>query len=120
MSTISICPDEHELLAFAMGEPADEAIAPHLDDCPGCRARVERLRAEVSELRLDLGEAADVGPTGSESAGGSGGALSAAVTVPSPMAAALPLAGGTGEPPGAIGRYLVIDRLDTGGAQGEV
>jgi anti-sigma factor ChrR (cupin superfamily) len=54
MAAISTCPDEPELLAVATGEPAGAAIEWHLDVCPGCRERVERLRAELTALRRDL------------------------------------------------------------------
>jgi hypothetical protein len=54
MAAISTCPDEHELLPVATGEPAIEAIEEHLDACPACRERVEQLRAELTALRLDL------------------------------------------------------------------
>ena len=54
MAAILTCPDEHELLPVATGEPAGEAIERHLDACPTCRERVERLRAELAALRLDL------------------------------------------------------------------
>ena len=62
MAAISTCPDEHELLPVATGEPAGEAIERHLDACPICRKRVELLRAELTALRRDLGDGA--GPAG--------------------------------------------------------
>jgi predicted anti-sigma-YlaC factor YlaD len=54
MSRILICPDEHELLVVATGEPAADAIDEHLEGCPDCRQRVERLRAELAALRRDF------------------------------------------------------------------
>ena len=57
MATISTCPDESELLPVAAGETAGEAIARHLDACPICAGRVELLRAELTALRHDLGDA---------------------------------------------------------------
>jgi serine/threonine protein kinase len=50
MAKISAHPDEPELLAVAVGEPAGAAIEEHVADCPACRQRVERLRAEASEM----------------------------------------------------------------------
>jgi hypothetical protein len=54
MAAISTCPDEPELLAVATGEPAGAAMERHLDACPDCRERVERLRAELMALRQDF------------------------------------------------------------------
>ena len=62
MTAISTCPDEHELLPLATGEPGEAAIERHLSTCPACRERVERLRAEVSELRRELGGAPAADP----------------------------------------------------------
>jgi hypothetical protein len=56
MSTILTCPDEDELLPIATGEPADEALAGHLRGCQACSERVDRLRAELTVLRQDLGD----------------------------------------------------------------
>lgn len=58
MAAIMICPDEPALLAVATGEPAGEGIGAHLEGCPACRGRLEHLRAELSALRRDLGDAA--------------------------------------------------------------
>ena len=63
MTAISTCPDEHELLPLATGEPAEAAVERHLSTCPACRGRVERLRAEVSELRRELGGAPAADPS---------------------------------------------------------
>ncbi len=136
MAAILTCPDEHELLAVATGEPAVEEIERHLDACPTCRARVERLRAELAALRLDLeggvnppstepdpavnhdGEPPDGGSTFSWPADPTGDA-DAGPAGPEAVAAARARAEGRTERPGAIGRYLVVDQLD-GGAQGQV
>jgi serine/threonine protein kinase len=136
MTTISTCPDEAELLPAATGEPADEAIARHLDGCPICASRVELLRAELTALRRDLGDEVKLASTepdpavdrqGEPSAGGatlswpSGPAGDAAAEPIGPEAAAAARARAEARPerPGAIGRYLVVDQLDKGG-QGQV
>jgi hypothetical protein len=64
MAAIVTCPDEYELLPVATGEPAGEAIEGHLDTCPACRGRMERLRAELSELRREFGGAVPSEPIG--------------------------------------------------------
>jgi hypothetical protein len=72
MTAISTCPDEHELLPVATGEPAGEAIGRHLEACPICRGRMDLLRAELAALRHDLGDGASPagdaapGPVGPE------------------------------------------------------
>ena len=57
MTAISMCPDEHELLPVATGDPVGEAIEQHLDACPICAGHVELLRAELTAPRHDLGDA---------------------------------------------------------------
>ncbi len=54
MSRMMTCPDEHELLVVATGEPAAVAIDEHLEGCEECRERVDRLRAELSALRREF------------------------------------------------------------------
>jgi predicted Ser/Thr protein kinase len=108
MTSISTCPDEHELLSVATGEPAGEAIARHLDACPICAGRVELLRAELTALHQDLGDGA--GPAGDAAPEPIG---------PEAAAAARARAESPPERPGAIGRYLVVDQLDEG-LQGQV
>lgn len=63
MGAISTCPDEPALLPIALGDPAVGAVQDHLDTCPACRGRVERLRAELSALQLDLDGEADTPST---------------------------------------------------------
>ena len=50
-STLLACPEENELLALAMGEPAAAEVIAHVVDCTSCKATLERLRAEVALLR---------------------------------------------------------------------
>ncbi len=52
MSRILTCPEEHELLTVATGEVVATAIEEHLEACPACRNRVERLRAELEAVRF--------------------------------------------------------------------
>jgi hypothetical protein len=80
MTAISTCPDEPELLAVATGEPTSDAIKRHLDVCPICPRRVERLRAELTALRLDFEGAVtpastETDQTADRSDGPSGGGL---------------------------------------------
>jgi serine/threonine protein kinase len=123
MSATSICPDEDELLAIATGDPNAEAIARHLDVCQDCCNRVERLRVELSGLRRDLGGGMAADPIGSDPAADpEGEASSSGPTLfwpIDPAGPARPEPTGPAERPGAIGRYLIVDRLD-GGSQGNV
>jgi serine/threonine protein kinase len=108
MTDISTCPDEHELLPAATGEPVGDAIERHLGGCPICRGRVDLLRAELTALHHDLADGpGPVGDAASEPVG------------PEAAAAARARAEAQPERPGAIGRYLVVDQLDEGG-QGQV
>jgi hypothetical protein len=58
MTTTLACPDETEMLAVAMGEPVAAAVTAHVDGCVMCRARVDRLKAELASLRQNHGCAA--------------------------------------------------------------
>jgi hypothetical protein len=57
------CLAEHELLAWVSGESASELPRAQLRDCPGCRSRLDRLRAELSEIRLAGPVSATTTPT---------------------------------------------------------
>ncbi len=81
MAAILTCPDEHELLPIATGEPAGAAIAQHLEACPDCRNRVEQLRAELTALRLDLEGGAQPPSTEPDPAVNGGGEPSSGGTV---------------------------------------
>jgi tRNA A-37 threonylcarbamoyl transferase component Bud32 len=94
------CPDEHRLLQVATGEPDGESIQDHLDDCPACRGRMKRLRAELSAVRRALGDGAAAEPIGPG---------------PEEQPPGAELTGGRPERPVAIGQYLVVELLDEGG-----
>ncbi len=132
MSPMLTCPDEHELLAVATGEPMEDSIEGHLASCPDCRRQVERLRAELAALRRDLegGETAastERDPTVNHADEPSSGETTlewpsdlAEMAAPGPIgpeavAAARERAEAGPERPGAIGRYLVVNLLDEGG-----
>jgi anti-sigma factor ChrR (cupin superfamily) len=51
MTTTLACRDETELLALAMGEPVPAAVTAHVEGCPMCRTKLDRLKAEVASLR---------------------------------------------------------------------
>jgi predicted Ser/Thr protein kinase len=136
MAPIPACPDEHELLPVATGDPALEAIEQHLAGCPDCRERVERLRAGLAALRRDFEGAVDFPPTEPDPPvnparePSNGGATLDWTSDPSATAAPEPLgpdavaaargrAEARPERPGAIGRYLIVEMLGSG-TQGEV
>jgi serine/threonine protein kinase len=52
MRPTTACLGDHDLLALAVGEVGSESLRAHLDACPTCRSRLERLRADLSALRL--------------------------------------------------------------------
>ncbi len=52
MKTVISCPEEHELLAVLTGESVGESVRAHLYDCSECNLRLERLRDEVSAIRV--------------------------------------------------------------------
>jgi serine/threonine protein kinase len=92
-STLLNCPDETELLALALGEPLDPAIAEHVAECPSCQAMRDRLEAEVALVRHNHANACG----------------------PEAFAAAPDGAEGHGPLPDVIGRYKVVGLIDTGG-----
>jgi hypothetical protein len=54
MKTLITCPEDHELLAMLAGDSAAEPLRAHVHECPGCKLRLDRLRAEVSAIRMML------------------------------------------------------------------
>lgn len=85
---LATCPDETELLAFANGEPAGDAIDAHVGSCDACRRQIAGFRSSLDELR-GVVESFDLHRAGK----------------PEPEAT----------PPAEIGRYKVLDVLDRGG-----
>jgi serine/threonine protein kinase len=94
----TVCPDDRALLPAALGQGMADAVRAHLESCPDCRGRVDRLREEVAALREASSTASHPGPPGPEAPARSG--------PPEPI-------------PAAIGKYAVVGRLGRGG-QGEV
>ena len=86
------CLSEAELVRLAHGEPPAPRAETHLSDCPACRLRLSRLRAELGVLR------------GLGAPGGLAG-----VTAATPDGRVEP------DAPEYIGRYEVRRRLDRGG-----
>jgi tRNA A-37 threonylcarbamoyl transferase component Bud32 len=106
MTTTSSCPEEHALLPIAMGETASESLGRHVDACPDCRGRLERLRAELAALPRDLGpDQTTCEDPGTADRGQEPPAPARIERRP--------------EVPHAIGKYLIVELLDQGG-QGEV
>lgn len=86
------CPSDDDLLALATGDEFTSAVQAHLETCGDCRQRLERFHAEVSNLRMAVGELL---PPRYEAAGEGG-----------PLAPA--------RPP-IIGKYVVLSALGRGG-----
>jgi predicted Ser/Thr protein kinase len=94
------CPADALLMAVALEEPVPAEVQAHIDDCPDCGRRVERLRAEVRALR-ESSSAEPREPSVLD--------LTTTITV-EPTGPATP-----GPRPAAIGKYLVVGELDRGG-----
>ncbi|WP_010587336.1 serine/threonine-protein kinase [Schlesneria paludicola] len=87
------CPTDDELLPLAAGEPADDGLRAHVDQCPICLARVDQLRREMTELQslaVSMGSTSKLRPAAGPSVE--------------------PLPNST-----KIGRYVVIGNLGSGG-----
>jgi eukaryotic-like serine/threonine-protein kinase len=111
----STCPPEHELLGLLADEPACRDVDGHVASCPQCRIRIQQLNAEIGNLRRVFVSVS----------------MESGQTMPDPTASTVlwkpPVPGGypseAREPsvsvsrdfPSAIGKYLVVGWLDTGG-----
>jgi serine/threonine protein kinase len=133
MPSTPTCPDESELLKIALGEEIDAAVREHVDGCAQCHSRVEQFRAEVASLvGISPGATGSCSterdPASSEEANrsdeGSTESWKSSDGVheedtepvgPDDVAGARERAEGTGQVPGAIGRYMVVGRIDGGG-----
>jgi tRNA A-37 threonylcarbamoyl transferase component Bud32 len=132
LSTLA-CPEENELLALAMGEHAADAVTVHVDECPSCKATLERLQAEVALLRQNHGdgttplsterdptadrdaEPSSVGTTQDWTSADPPGTTATDELGPEAVSAARNLAEGQGTFPDAIGKYKVVGWLGKGG-----
>lgn len=109
------CPPEEELMPLAADEPAPEDVAGHVQGCPDCTVRLNRLKTACRNIRLLVSaEPQFSGPD---------------VTVPCPpkqsgSVADLPATDSGAAPaqldidqglPQKIGKYVVIAALDHGG-----
>jgi eukaryotic-like serine/threonine-protein kinase len=99
MTTTLACLDETEMLAVAMGEPVAAAVTAHVDGCVMCRARRDRLQAELASLRQNQGYAATPPD----------------LFDPESVAEARECAQEKGRWPDAIGKYKVVGWIDGGG-----
>src|SRR5262245_16317504 len=119
------CPEDHELLPLAAGEPADGEVSDHVRRCPACRERVDRMTAEVRSLRRTQAAlptepwpepSAPGGPPEGTGSGVPGGTEdwtpAGSASTPAPPTT---WHAGAGAPPPAIGQYLVVGELDRGG-----
>ncbi len=112
----NLCPEDPELVAILMGNAVPEPVRRHVDDCGACRLRIDRMRAELSEVR----QVADELPARDDAVA----ALVAAIaeTTGHPTATESTEDGfEVTEPtdrrprPESIGRYRIIGELDSGG-----
>ncbi len=129
------CPDDAELLAVVVGEEPSEELREHLDACPKCLGRLERLRIEVAVVRERPRKALLSPSTASEPeadpATASGHADDPNATAPWAAAESSETLGSEPETdlrrtcqpggareanlPAAIGKYLVIGRFPPSG-----
>jgi tRNA A-37 threonylcarbamoyl transferase component Bud32 len=107
------CPEDHDLLPLVSDEAVSDEVRGHLDGCSECRSRLAMLKAEVASLRGSV--EAGMGPAAfspvpdhlDETKDADSLDFQCPDVSPSPASAA--------GPPAAIGRYLVVGVLDTGG-----
>ncbi len=103
------CPDDHEFLPLATGDdlalPQEARLETHLEACPACRERFERLRADIRELRGAAAERTADLPANSSATASSISDLGSGSGQGLP-----PL-----DTPASIGRYRIIAALDSGG-----
>jgi serine/threonine protein kinase len=118
-------------LVLAMGDPIAADVIEHVQRCPSCLTKLDRLRAEVASLRenheqgttppsteRDPALAHDSEPPSSEAT--TEWKLARPGRIPDPpgpeaVAAARAAAEGRGTMPDTIGKYKVVGRLGTGG-----
>jgi predicted Ser/Thr protein kinase len=133
MLSTRACPEENELLALAMGEPAAAEVVAHVVDCTSCKATLERLQAEVALLRQKHGDgttplSTEPDPTGEPVGEPSSIETTEDWTTADPagttdtdklgseaVSAARNRAEGQGSFPDAIGKYKVVGWLGAGG-----
>lgn len=89
MNNQLVCPNDELLAAAAMGEPESPEVSTHLAECTSCRQRVQRYQGMAATLRHAAHGTDDT-------------------TVPQPC---VPSA----ERPAALGKYLVVGELGSGG-----
>jgi hypothetical protein len=134
------CLEDDELLVVLAGEPASELLRAHLDDCPDCRSRLDKLQSELSAIRLTGQVSAPSGPVSTDRDPGSTSfdrspavaaersretATQSLPSTPQPWTNEEPSPAGLlgkdrsapeNEPiPTAIGKYLVVGRFPRSG-----
>jgi predicted Ser/Thr protein kinase len=132
MPTILACPEETDLLALAMGEPGLATVTAHVDECPSCKATLQRLQAEVALLRQNHvnettppsepdptvdqdREPPSIGTTQDWASADPVGTTDTDQLGQEAVAAARNRAEGQGTLPDAIGKYKVVGWLGKGG-----
>ena len=112
----SPCPENPELLALVMGSPIPERVRRHVDNCAGCRLRVDRLHAELSAVRQVAGELPAAGEEPMPVVAAVAETASCpSDTEPSEDDAEAPEPAEPRARPESIGRYRVVGALDSGG-----
>ena len=112
---VSSCLTEEELSSLKSGDTASDSVRTHLDSCPTCRHRLDRLLCEALAVR-----AAQPASNGSSDA--ATGNWTPARSSSDPFSTANPGHGGCATDPARpthIGKYLIVEVLGTGG-QGSV
>src|SRR4051812_39233665 len=114
------CPAVQELSAFYLGKlpPADlQAVADHLDSCPGCRSGLEALEGQEDELVNVLRQAPPAEPF-SEEAEGRQVLQRLRALAPEALPPSLGKSSpdrGEEEPLWQLGQYQLLARLGRGG-----
>jgi serine/threonine protein kinase len=120
------CPQSHlqdpEILAWITGGSFPESMRAHVDGCGACRLRIDRKRAEISELRriaAGLPEASADQAAGLSAEPDAGGAIPRAgeseESLDDSEVDALAASDEHQAQPDSIGRYRIVGKLNSGG-----
>ncbi len=99
-----VCPNDVDLLPFALGQPLSNEVRRHVNDCSRCRERLEQLRREKA------------GTSGNDEASEDSPIQTLPDVAPPPAAAFRdPAPAPACSTPTAIGKYRIVRALDKGG-----